>query len=49
MRRVLITGARSYVGTKVRERLERQPERFDVAELDVKDSSWRGADEDSRC
>ena len=44
MRRVLITGAGSYVGTKVRERLERQPERFDVAELDVKDPAWRELD-----
>lgn len=40
MKRVLITGAGSYVGGKVRERLELEPEKFQVEELDVQDSSW---------
>lgn len=41
MKRVLITGADSYVGTAVRARLEKEPERFWVDELDVRDSFWR--------
>lgn len=44
MRRVLITGAGSYVGGKVRERLEMEPEKFLVEELDVQDSSWHEHD-----
>lgn len=44
MRRVLITGAGSYVGGRVRERLEHEPGRFEVAELDVRDPSWRRFD-----
>lgn len=44
MKRVLITGAGSYVGGKVRERLEREPEKFQVEELDVQDPSWREFD-----
>ena len=41
MKRVLITGVGSYVGTKVRERLETEPDKFQVEELDVQDDSWR--------
>lgn len=41
MKRVLITGAGSYVGGWVRRRLEREPERFSVEELDVQDDAWR--------
>lgn len=41
MKRVLITGAGSYVGTKVRERLEKEPDKFQVEELDVQNPSWR--------
>ena len=41
MKRVLITGAGSYVGGWVRKRLEREPERFYVEELDVQDDAWR--------
>lgn len=44
MRRVLITGAGSYVGGRVRERLEREPDRFEVEELDLEDPSWRAFD-----
>lgn len=44
MRRVLITGAGSYVGGWVRRRLEREPEKYSVKELDVQDDSWRDFD-----
>ena len=44
MKRVLITGAGSYVGGKVRERLESEPEKFQVEELDVQDPSWKDYD-----
>ena len=44
MKRVLITGAGSYVGGWVRKRLEREPERFSVEELDVQDDAWRSFD-----
>lgn len=44
MKRVLITGAGSYVGGWVRKRLEREPERFYVEELDVQDDAWRSFD-----
>lgn len=41
MKRVLITGAGSYVGGWVRKRLEQEPERFYVEELDVQDDAWK--------
>lgn len=44
MKRVLITGAGSYVGGWVRRRLEREPEKYYVEELDVQDESWRDFD-----
>lgn len=44
MKRVLITGAGSYVGGWVRRRLERGPGRFFVEELDVQDDAWREFD-----
>lgn len=44
MKRVLITGAGSYVGSWVRRRLEREPEKFVVSELDVQDDAWRSFD-----
>lgn len=44
MKRVLITGAGSYVGGWVRRRLEREPGRFFVEELDVQDAAWRKFD-----
>ena len=44
MKRVLITGAGSYVGGWVRRRLEREPGRFFVEELDVQDGAWREFD-----
>lgn len=44
MKRVLITGAGSYVGGFVRCRLEREPEKFVVEELDVQGDAWRSFD-----
>lgn len=44
MKRVLITGAGSYVGGWVRRRLEQEPERFYVEELDVQDDAWKSFD-----
>ena len=44
MRRVLITGAGSYVGSFVKRRLEREPARFYVEELDIRDDIWRSFD-----
>lgn len=44
MKRVLITGAGSYVGGWVRRRLEREPDRFEVNELDVQGDAWREFD-----
>lgn len=44
MKRVLITGAGSYVGMHVRRRLEEEPYRFEVEELDVKGDAWREFD-----
>lgn len=44
MKRVLITGAGSYVGGWVKRRLEQEPKRFSVEELDVKGDAWRSFD-----
>ena len=44
MKRILITGKNSYLGTHVKERLERTPDRYEVEELDLKDGSWKERD-----
>lgn len=44
MKRVLITGAGSYVGTHVMHRLQEEPEQFEVQELDVKGDGWKDFD-----
>lgn len=44
MKRVLITGAVSYVGTHVMQRLQEEPEGFEVQELDVKGEAWKAFD-----
>lgn len=44
MKRVLITGAGSYVGGFVKRRLEREPEKFTVEELDVQGDVWKSFD-----
>lgn len=44
MKRVLITGAGSYVGTHVMSRLQEEPDKFEVQELSVKGDSWKTFD-----
>ncbi|HJF65576.1 MAG TPA: NAD-dependent epimerase/dehydratase family protein, partial [Slackia equolifaciens] len=44
MKRVLITGAGSYVGTHVMHRLQEEPETYFVQELDVKGDDWKDFD-----
>ncbi len=41
MKRILITGAESYVGTNVSEYLLKQPDKYSVTTIDMKDSSWK--------
>lgn len=41
MKRVLITGAGSYVGTHVMKRFREEPGKFEVQELDVIGDSWK--------
>lgn len=41
MIKVLITGANSFVGTNVEKWLMREPDKFYVETLDIKDPSWR--------
>jgi len=44
MKRVLITGAGSYIGTKVEEWLKRSPELFEVDAVDTLNDNWKKAD-----
>ncbi len=44
MKRVLITGAGSYIGTKVEEWLKRCPELFEVDAVDTLNNNWQKAD-----
>lgn len=44
MKRVLITGAGSYVGTHVMQRLQEEPDKFEVQELSVKGNNWKNFD-----
>jgi len=44
MKKVLITGASSYVGTNVRQHLEQYPVKYKVDSLSVRDDSWRVKD-----
>lgn len=44
MKRVLITGAKSYIGTNVERWLMREPEKYQVDTLDMLDGSWREKD-----
>ncbi len=41
MKRILITGAGSYIGTNVSEYLLRQPDKYSVTTIDMKDFSWK--------
>lgn len=44
MKRVLITGANSYVGTNVEKWLMKEPEKYDVATLDMRNPDWTNYD-----
>ena len=44
MKRVLITGAQSYVGINVRKWLMNKPEKFHVETLDMRDANWKNFD-----
>ena len=44
MKKVLITGAGSFVGSSVQAHLAAQPEKYEVTVLDTLDGSWREAD-----
>lgn len=44
MKKVLITGAGSYIGTKVEEWLKRSPELFEVDAVDTLNDNWKNAD-----
>ena len=44
MKRVLITGKNSYIGTSVEKWLMREPDKYHVNTIDVKDESWRNHD-----
>lgn len=44
LKRVLITGANSYVGTNVEKWLMREPEKYYVETLDMKDPNWKNFD-----
>lgn len=44
MKKILITGKGSYIGTHLKQYLERYPEDYYVEELDVKGDGWKEAD-----
>ena len=44
MKRVLITGANSYVGTNIEAWLNREPEQFEVDTVSTFDDEWKKAD-----
>lgn len=44
MKRVLITGKGSYIGTHFKEYLEKEPEKYYVEELDMIDDTWKDFD-----
>lgn len=44
MKRVLITGANSYIGTNVEKWLMKEPENFYIETLDMKKSDWKSFD-----
>jgi len=44
MKKILITGANSYIGTSFQKWLEEQPKNYEVDTVDMIDSSWRDKD-----
>lgn len=43
MKKLLITGANSYVGTSVEKHLKQWPQQYQVDTLDMLDGSWKEA------
>ena len=41
MKKILITGAGSYIGTSVEAYLKQQPQAYQVDTVDMVDGSWR--------
>ena len=44
MRKILITGKGSYIGTHFKQYMEQWPDKYQVEELDMMDPSWKGYD-----
>ena len=44
MKKILITGANSYIGTSFEKWLMREPDRYKVETIDMKDGSWKEKD-----
>ncbi len=44
MKRVLITGKKSYIGTSLENWLKREPDKYKVDTVDMKDGSWKEKD-----
>lgn len=44
MKKILITGKDSYIGTHFREHLKQYPNEYNVVELDVRNDSWKNFD-----
>ena len=44
MKRVLITGKNSYIGTSLENWLMREPDNYKVDTIDMKDGSWKEKD-----
>ena len=44
MKRVLITGKGSYIGTHFRDELLKYPEKYEVEELEMRNDEWRNHD-----
>lgn len=44
MKKILITGKNSYIGTSVEKWLLREPDKYSVDTIDMKDSSWKEND-----
>ncbi|MGI6537810.1 MAG: NAD-dependent epimerase/dehydratase family protein [Caldicoprobacterales bacterium] len=44
MKRILITGADSYIGTSFEKWLEREPDKYKVDTVDMRDSTWKEKD-----
>ncbi|EXJ23313.1 UDP-glucose 4-epimerase [Alkalibacterium sp. AK22] len=44
MKKILITGMNSYIGTSVENWLMKEPENYDIDKIDMKDEAWRKKD-----